>query len=124
MFFGLRDPATVTVGFQAVAAYTLAHVVAFLAVGVIVAAVLAEVRKTPHLLWLFAEFFLVFEFGFYGVIAVVLASPGRRKVGGGSHTPFNTSSSKKRSVSNALTWIDALRLSMSWEPMADWASTS
>ncbi|MCH8934594.1 MAG: hypothetical protein IIB90_02645 [Gemmatimonadetes bacterium] len=73
MFFGLRDPATVTVGFQAVAAYTLAHVVAFLAVGVIVAAVLAEVRKTPHLLWLLAEFFLVFEFGFYGVIAVVLA---------------------------------------------------
>ena len=43
------------------------------AVAVIVTAVLAEVRKTPHLLWLLAEFFLVFEFGFYGVIAVVLA---------------------------------------------------
>ena len=73
MFFGLRDPAAVTVELPAVAAYTLVHIVAFLAVGVIVAAMLAEVRKTPHVLWLLAEFFLVFEFGFYAVIAVVVA---------------------------------------------------
>ena len=56
MFFGLRDPAAVTVELPAVAAYTLVHIVAFLAVGVIVAAMLAELRKTPHLLWLLAEF--------------------------------------------------------------------
>ena len=71
MFLGLRDPAAVTIELPAVAAYTLVHIVAFLAVGVIVAAMLAEVRKTPHVLWLFAEFFIVFEFGFYGVIAIV-----------------------------------------------------
>ncbi len=73
MFFGLRDPAAVTIELPAVVAYTLVHIVAFLAVGVIVAAMLAELRKTPHVLWLLAEFFIVFEFGFYGVIAVVFA---------------------------------------------------
>ena len=73
MFFGLRDPAVVTIELPAVAAYTLVHLVAFLAVGVVVAAMLAELRKTPHVLWLLAEFFIVFEFGFHGVIAVAFA---------------------------------------------------
>jgi hypothetical protein len=73
MFFGLRDPAEVTVGLQAVLAYTAVHVVAFLAVGIVVAAMLAELRKTPHMLWLLVEFFVVFEVGFHAVIAVAFA---------------------------------------------------
>jgi hypothetical protein len=73
MFFGLRDAAAVTVEFQAVAAYTAIHVVAFLATGIIVAAMLAEVRKTPHMLWLLVEFFVVFEVAFHAVIAVAFS---------------------------------------------------
>jgi hypothetical protein len=73
MFFGLRDAAAVTVGFRAVAAYTAVHVVAFLATGIVVAAMLAEVRKTPHMLWLLVEFFVVFEVAFYAVIAVAFS---------------------------------------------------
>ena len=39
---------------------------------VIVAALLAEeAARSVHVLWLAVEFFLVFEFGFYGVIALV-----------------------------------------------------
>lgn len=73
MFFGLRDPSAVTISLGAVAAYTLVHVIAFLALGIVVAAMLAELRKTPHVLWLLAEFFIVFEIGFYAVIAVAFA---------------------------------------------------
>jgi hypothetical protein len=73
MFFGLREASAVTIGVQAVAAYTVVHVIAFLAMGIVVAAMLAEVRKTPHVLWLLAEFFIIFEIGFYAVIAVAFA---------------------------------------------------
>ena len=69
-FFGLRDPATVTVGLQSVLGYTLIHVLLFLVVGVIASAMLAEVSKTPHFAWLLIEFFIVFEFGFYAAVAV------------------------------------------------------
>lgn len=71
VFFGLRDPAAVTIGAQSVLAYTVLHLIAFLVVGVVVAAMLAEARKEPNVLWLFAEFFIVFEFGFYAAVALV-----------------------------------------------------
>ncbi len=70
VFFGLRDPATVTIGIQPVLAYTAAHIVAFVVVGVVVAAIVAEARKTPHVLWLLVEFFVVFEFGFLAVVGL------------------------------------------------------
>jgi len=73
MFFGLRDAAAVTIEFRAVAAYTAIHIAAFLTTGIVVAAMLAEVRKTPHMLWLLVEFFVVFEVAFYAVIAVAFS---------------------------------------------------
>ena len=73
MFFGLRDAAAVTIEFRAVAAYTAIHTVAFLTTGIVVSAMLAEVRKTPHMLWLLVEFFVVFEVAFYAVIAVAFS---------------------------------------------------
>ena len=73
MFFGVRNASAVTIDLQPVAAYTVVHVVAFLATGIVVAAMLAELRKTPHVLWLLVEFFIVFEIGFYAVIAVAFA---------------------------------------------------
>ena len=57
MFFGLREASAVTIGVQAVAAYTVVHVIAFFAMGIVVAALLAELRKTPHVLLLRAAFF-------------------------------------------------------------------
>ena len=69
-FFGLRDATTVTVGFHSVFGYTVIHLVAFLVVGVIASAMLAEARKTPHFAWLLVEFFIVFEFAFYAVVGV------------------------------------------------------
>jgi hypothetical protein len=71
LFFGLRDPAAVSIGVQSVLAYTAIHLFAFLVVGLVVAAILAEARKEPNVLWLFAEFFIVFEFGFYAAVALV-----------------------------------------------------
>ena len=70
VFFGLRDPATVTIGVQPVLAYTAVHILAFVVVGLIVAAIMAEARKAPHVLWLLVEFFIVFEFGFLAAVGI------------------------------------------------------
>ncbi len=70
VFFGLRDPATVEIGFQSVMAYTVLHVVAFILVGMFVATVVVEARARPSVLWLFAEFFIVFEFGFLAAVGI------------------------------------------------------
>jgi hypothetical protein len=71
VFFELRDPTQVTISFQAVLAYTSIHILAFVAVGVAVAAVLKDAEKNPGVLWLAVEFFIAFEFGFYAVVALV-----------------------------------------------------
>ena len=52
---------------------SIIHILAFLTTGIVVAAMLAEVRKTPHMLWLLVEFFVVFEIAFYAVIAVAFS---------------------------------------------------
>ena len=71
VFSGLRDPTTVTIGFQVVLGYTVIHFFAFLVTGIVVAALLAEAEKTPHVLWLLVEFFIVLEFAFYAVVALI-----------------------------------------------------
>jgi hypothetical protein len=73
VFFGLRDPAALTISSNAIVAYTVLHFLAFLVVGVIISAVLTEITKTPHVLWLLVEFFVVFEFGFYAAVALFFA---------------------------------------------------
>ena len=71
VFFGLRDPTLVTISFQAVLAYTSIHILAFIAVGVTAAGVLKEAEKDRSVLWLALEFFIMFEFGFHAVVALV-----------------------------------------------------
>ncbi len=71
VFFGLRDPTVVTISFQAVLAYTSIHILAFVAVGIAAAGVFKEAEKDRGVLWLALEFFIVFEFGFYAVVALV-----------------------------------------------------
>lgn len=72
-FHGLRDPATVIIGPQAVLAYTALHLLLFLFVGLVAAAMVSEAKRSPQVLWLLAEFFIVFEFGFYAAVAIVFA---------------------------------------------------
>ncbi len=72
-FQGLRDPATVVIEFDSVGAYTATHIFLFILVGLIAAAMASEAKKSPDVLWLLAEFFIVFEIGFYAVVGVVFA---------------------------------------------------
>ena len=72
-FFGLRDPSTVTVGVQPVVAYTMMHLLLFLFTGLLASASIAEAEKEPNVLWLLAEFFIVFEVGFYAVVGLLFA---------------------------------------------------
>jgi hypothetical protein len=68
VFSGLRDPATVTIALQPVLAYTAIHLLAFIVIGLIVATILAEARRTPPVYWLLIELFVVFEFGFLAAV--------------------------------------------------------
>ncbi|MFQ5551084.1 MAG: hypothetical protein ACE5FJ_07605 [Gemmatimonadales bacterium] len=69
-FFGLRDAATVSVSVQPVVMYTLTHLLVFLFVGMVASVIIAEAEKEPRVLWLLAEFFIVFEVGFYAIVAL------------------------------------------------------
>ena len=71
VFFGLHDSTMVTISFQTVLAYTSLHILAFAVVGIVVAGILKEAERSPGVLWLALEFFIVFEFGFYAVVALV-----------------------------------------------------
>jgi hypothetical protein len=72
VFDGLRDPTLVQIEYRTVIMYTMLHVLAFLAVGGIAAALVAEAEEIPHMVWLLVVFFAVFEFGFYIVVATLL----------------------------------------------------
>ncbi len=82
VFWNVLDPAQVLEFFRsdpervfaAVVGYTMVHVVAFLIVGVIAAALAYEVELFPSTLFIAVVFFAIFEFGFYIVVAV-LAQP-------------------------------------------------
>jgi hypothetical protein len=62
----------VQIEYRTVIMYTMLHVLAFLAVGGIAAALVAEAEEIPHMVWLLVVFFAVFEFGFYIVVATLL----------------------------------------------------
>lgn len=70
VFWGLRDPATVVVSLQPVLAYTAVHIFAFVIVGAAASFMIAEVEKDAGVVWLLIEFFVVFEIGFYGAVAL------------------------------------------------------
>lgn len=72
VFEGLRDPASVVIAFPPVIMYTMLHVVAFLVVGAIAAMLVAEAEEFPSMLWPLVVLFVVFEFGFYIVVATLL----------------------------------------------------
>lgn len=71
VFLGLRDPATVAIGLQPVLLYTAVHILAFIIVGTAASFMFAAIEKDPGLTWLLIEFFIVFEIGFYGAVALL-----------------------------------------------------
>lgn len=56
--------------FAAVVGYTMVHVVAFIVVGMVAAALAYEVELFPSTLFIVVVFFAIFEFGFYVVVAI------------------------------------------------------
>jgi hypothetical protein len=69
---GLTQPSEVVISLQAVGTYTAFHFLAFFAVGMVAAVLAAEADKSLQVLWLVAEFFIVFEFAFYAAVALVV----------------------------------------------------
>ena len=74
VFWGVTDPTEVQIAYATVVGYSMVHVLAFVVVGVIAAALAREVELFPSTLFIAVVFFAIFEFGFYVVVAI-LATP-------------------------------------------------
>ena len=74
VFWGTYDPAQVLIDFSHVVGYTMIHVSAFVIVGVIAAALAAEVEVAPTTLFFVVVGFCFFEVGFY-ILVALLAKP-------------------------------------------------
>jgi hypothetical protein len=74
LFWNVRDPAQVQIAFPTIVGYTMFHAVAFVAVGMIAAALAYEVELFPSTLFIVVVAFAVFEFGFY-LLVVIFARP-------------------------------------------------
>ena len=64
LFWGARDAADVQVAVPAVVAYTMVHVLAFVAVGIIASAVAYQAERSPSTLFIAVALFAAFMFGF------------------------------------------------------------
>lgn len=71
LFWREMDTSSMQVVFARVVAYTMVHVVSFMIVGMLAAALAGAVEKAPATLFLVIVFFAVFEFGFYVVVALI-----------------------------------------------------
>jgi len=71
---GSLDPAAVVIEPARIFGYTMIHVSAFVVVGVIAAALAAEVEYAPSTLFLIIVGFCIFEVGFY-ILVALLANP-------------------------------------------------
>ncbi|HXF95624.1 MAG TPA: hypothetical protein VNI61_05935 [Gemmatimonadales bacterium] len=74
VFWGVTDPAQVVIEYSRIIGYTMIHVSAFVVVGVIAAALAAEVEVAPPTLFLVVVAFCFFEVGFY-ILVAILARP-------------------------------------------------
>lgn len=74
VFWNLHDPAAVVIEPARIFGYTMIHMSAFVIVGVIAAALAAEVEYAPSTLFLVVVGFCFFEVGFY-ILVALLAKP-------------------------------------------------
>ena len=70
----LGAPRTTDTMAMHVAFYTVFHYVSFAIIGIIVAWIVHQARRTPAILAGFLVMFVVVEFGFYGLAALLSAS--------------------------------------------------
>ncbi|MGH7546229.1 MAG: hypothetical protein ACREKI_08620 [Gemmatimonadota bacterium] len=71
LFLGASDLASVQVSWATVAGYTVAHVAAFVAVGIVAAAICVQCEETPSVLLGALLLFVSFEAFFLGALAVL-----------------------------------------------------
>jgi hypothetical protein len=71
IFWRNADPAAVSITFATVIGYSMLHVLAFLVVGGIAAALAAIVERFPTAAFLTVFLFVAFEVGFYIIVALV-----------------------------------------------------
>jgi hypothetical protein len=74
VFWQVTDPGLVVIQYSHIIGYTMIHVSAFVVVGVIAAAIAAEVEVAPPTLFLAVVAFCFFEVGFY-ILVAILARP-------------------------------------------------
>ena len=71
LFLGASDLASVQVSLATVSGYTVAHVAAFVAVGILAAAIVVQAEETPPIILGALLLFVSFEAFFLGILAVV-----------------------------------------------------
>jgi hypothetical protein len=71
LFWGSRDPATVDVSVKTVASYTMVHVLVFVVIGFLAAAMARQVERAPSTIFIAIVFLIAVEFGFYVVLAIL-----------------------------------------------------
>lgn len=74
VFWGATSHAQVVIEFSRVVGYTMIHVSAFVVVGTVAAALMAEAEDSPPTLYLVIVLACCFEVGFY-VLVAILAQP-------------------------------------------------
>jgi hypothetical protein len=74
VFWQATDPSQVVIEYSRIIGYTMIHVSAFVVVGVMAAALAAEVEVAPPTLFLVVIAFCFFEVGFY-ILVAILARP-------------------------------------------------
>lgn len=71
VFFGLRDPAQLTISVLPVVGYTVLHFLAFYFTAIVAAYIFREAEKDQSVLWYALEFFIVLEIGFYCMVGML-----------------------------------------------------
>lgn len=74
VFWGATSPGQVVIEFSRVVGYTMIHTSAFVVLGVVAAALMAQAEDTPPALFLVIVLACFFEVGFY-VLVALLAQP-------------------------------------------------
>lgn len=74
VFWGATGPSQVVIEFSRVVGYTMIHTSAFVVLGTIAAALMAQAEDTPPALFLVVVLACFFEVGFY-VLVAILAQP-------------------------------------------------
>ena len=71
LFWGVREPSQVDIAVAPILAYTMVHVLSFVVVGLVAAAVAYQAERSPSTLFLAVVLFAVLGFGFFTVWTIL-----------------------------------------------------